>query len=177
MKKNWIRLLTMLLAAMLILTMSGVVSLANDDQPVTGDGVSDVSDTISPVKTEEEPSVDESSTGASSEDEGSKGPSSEDVSSEGSSSEDASFKDASSEDSSSKDASSEDISSEECTCGAAEGEVHKEGCPLYTEPEEKPSEAVQAVIDMIEALPDAGTVANYEPAVDLPRTTRIQRRL
>ena len=168
MKKNWIRLLTMLLAAMLILTMSGVVSLANDDQPVTGDGVSDVSDTISPVKTEEEPSVDESSTGASSEDEGSKGPSSEDVSSEGSSSEDASFKDASSEDSSSKDASSEDISSEECTCGAAEGEVHKEGCPLYTEPEEKPSEAVQAVIDMIEALPDAGTVANYEPAVDLP---------
>lgn len=33
MKKNWIRLLTMLLAAMLILTMSGVVSLANDDQP------------------------------------------------------------------------------------------------------------------------------------------------
>lgn len=45
MKKNWIRLLTMLLAAMLILTMSGVVSLANDDQPVTGDGVSDVSDT------------------------------------------------------------------------------------------------------------------------------------
>lgn len=173
MKKNWIRLLTMLLAAMLILTMSGVVSLANDDQPVTGDGVSDVSDTISPVKTEEEPSVDESSTGASSEDEGSKGPSSEDVSSEGSSSEDASSKDASSKDASSKDASSkdassEDISSEECTCGATEGEVHKEGCPLYTEPEEKPSEAVQAVIDMIEALPDADTVANYEPAVDLP---------
>lgn len=131
---------------MLILTMSGVVSLANDDQPVTGDGVSDVSDTISPVKTEEEPSVDESSTGASSEDEGSKGPSSEDVSSEGSSSEgssseDASSKDASSKDASSKDASSEDISSEECTCGATEGEVHKEGCPLYTEPEEKPSEA------------------------------------
>ena len=173
MKKNWIRLLTMLLAAMLILTMSGVVSLANDDQPVTGDGVSDVSDTISPVKTEEEPSVDESSTGASSEDEGSKGPSSEDVSSEGSSSEgssseDASSKDASSKDASSKDASSEDISSEECTCGATEGEVHKEGCPLYTEPEEKPSEAVQAVIDMIEALPDTDTVANYEPAVDLP---------
>ncbi|WP_306575626.1 hypothetical protein [Anaerotruncus massiliensis (ex Togo et al. 2019)] len=163
MKKNWIRLLTMLLAAMLILTMSGVVSLANDDQPVTGDGVSDVSDTISPVKTEEEPSVDESSTGASSEDEGSKGPSSEDVSSEGSSSEDASSKDTSSEDESSKDSSSG-----ECTCGAAEGEVHKEGCPFYTEPEEKPSEAVQAVIDMIEALPDTDTVANYEPAVDLP---------
>ncbi|MBC3937744.1 hypothetical protein D4A47_02365 [Anaerotruncus massiliensis (ex Liu et al. 2021)] len=173
MKKNWIRLLTMLLAAMLILTMSGVVSLANDDQPVTGDGVSDVSDTISPVKTEEEPPADESSSGASSEDESSKGASSEDSSSKGASSEDESSKGSSSEDSSSKDANSKDanskdISSEECTCGAAEGEVHKEGCPLYTEPEEKPSEAVQAVIDMIEALPDTDTVANYEPAVDLP---------
>lgn len=158
MKKNWIRLLTMLLAAMLILTMSGVVSLANDDQPSPVTAYRMYPIPISPVKTEEEPSVDESSTGASSEDEGSKGPSSEDVSSEGSSSEDASSKDASSEDSSSKDANSKDISSEECTCGAAEGEVHKEGCPLYTEPEEKPSEAVQAVIDMIEALPDADTV-------------------
>ncbi|WP_308754679.1 hypothetical protein [uncultured Anaerotruncus sp.] len=189
MKKNWIRLLTMLLAVMLILTMSGVVSLADNAEPVTGDGVSDASsDTSSAVVTEEK-------TGPGPEgDKPKEGPGDEEPAectcgaTEGEAHrEDCPLYEAPEEpgDEPPTECACGAVEGEshregcplyvepeeespECTCGATEGEAHREDCPLYEAPEEESPEAVRAVIDMIDALPDVGTVANYEPTVDLP---------